>query len=310
MFRYFFRSEYIKVLFSSDYVFSVPCIGCDNLLDLMKYKKIKDLLIKNKILKPKNLLRPELCSYDELRLVHTDAYLKKLTDNQSLSEILKLDLGFMLFDSVMEYYRAVTGGTLLATAYALKWNIPCFNLGGGFHHAHPDKGEGFCLINDIAIAIEKFRKLKRAKKFMIIDLDFHQGNGNLLFYKDDPDVYTFSMHGDEWIEIKRPYNKDILLPENCGDEEYLSILKKELEETCIGFKPDIVYYIAGSDPYEKDTIGDMKITREGMLERNLYVYRQIVNKRTPLVVLAGGGYGPDSWEIYYDFLSYCLRHKI
>ena len=310
MLKRFFRSEYIKVLFSSDYVFSVPCIGCENLLDLMKYKNIKDKLIKEKILKPKNLLRPDLCSYEELRLVHKDSYLKKLTDNQYLSEILKLDLSFMIFDSVMEYYRAVAGGTLLATAYSLKWNIPCFNLGGGFHHAHPDKGEGFCLINDVAIAIEKFRKLKRAKNFMIIDLDFHQGNGNLLYFKDDPDVYTFSMHADEWVAIDRPQNKDILLPENCGDEEYLAILKKELDESCASFKPDVFYYIAGSDPYEKDTIGDMNISREGMLERNLYVYRKIMDKNIPLVVLAGGGYGPDSWEIYYDFISYSLRHKI
>jgi len=309
MLKRFFRSEYIKILFSSDYVFSVPCIGCDKLLDMMKYKGIKDKLIKEKILKPKNLLRPDLCTYDDLRLVHKESYLKKLTDNQYLSEILKFDLGFMLFDSVMEYYRAVTGGTLLASAYALKWNIPCFNLGGGFHHAHPEKGEGFCLVNDVAIAIQKFRKLKRAKKFMIIDLDFHQGNGNLLYFKDDPDVYTFSMHGDEWVAIDRPYNKDILLPENCGDEEYLSILKKELDETCLGFNPDVVYYIAGSDTYEKDSICDMNISREGMLERNLFVYRKIVCKNIPLIVLAGGGYGPDSWEVYYDFISYCLRNK-
>ncbi|MEJ2544807.1 MAG: histone deacetylase [Calditrichaceae bacterium] len=310
MLKSFLRSEYVKVLFSSDYVFSVPCIGCDNLLNLMKYKNIKDKLIKEKILKPKNLLRPDLCSYDELRLVHKDSYLKKLGDNQYISEILKLDLSFMIFDSVMEYYRAVVGGTLMATAYALKWNIPCFNLGGGFHHAHPDKGEGFCLINDVAIAIEKFRKLKRAQKFMIVDLDFHQGNGNLLYFKDDPNVYTFSMHGDEWVEIERPYNKDILLPDNCSDKEYISVLKKELEESFNGFKPDIVYYIAGSDPYEKDTIGDMNISREGMLERNLYVYRRVFEKNIPLVVLAGGGYGPDSWEIYYDFISYCLSNKI
>ena len=308
--RRLFRKEYIKVLFSSDYIFSIPCIGCDTLLDLMKYKNIKDQLIKEKILKPRNLLRPDLCSSDDLRLVHTDAYIKKLSDNQYLSEVLKLDLGTMVFDSVLEYYRAITGGTLLATAYALKWNIPCFNLGGGFHHAHPDKGEGFCLINDVAIAIEKFRELKRAKKFMIIDLDFHQGNGNLLYFKDDPDVFTFSIHADEWVAIERPQNKDILLPDNCPDEKYLSILEKELNDSFNSFKADVVFYIAGSDPYEKDTIGDLNISREGMLERNLFVYRKVTKSKIPLIVLAGGGYGPDSWEVYYDFLAYCLQNRI
>ena len=139
MLKRFFRSEYVKVLFSSDYVFSVPCMGCDSLLDLMKYRNIKDKLIKEKTLKPKNMLRPDMCSYDDLRLVHKDSYLKKLADNQHLSEILKLDLSFMIFDSVMEYYRAVTGGTLLGTAYALRWNIPCFNSVSYTHLTLPTK---------------------------------------------------------------------------------------------------------------------------------------------------------------------------
>ena len=304
-----FRRDFIKVIYSSDYLYTTPSVGDNALLDLSKYTKIKDMLIKDKSLHRYNLLRPDLCSYKDLRLVHTDAYLKSLQDPQVVSNYLKLDFGDMLFDSVLEYYRAVTGGTLLATAYSLKWNMPAFNLGGGFHHAHPDKGEGFCLVNDVAIAIEKFRNLKRGQKFIIIDLDYHQGNGNLLYFKDDNDVFTFSMHGESWVEINRPFNKDILLPKNCGDEEYLRILDKELGESCADFNPDAVFYIAGSDPYEKDTIGDSRLTREGMLKRNLLVYRMVRKANLPLIVLAGGGYGPDSWEVYYDFISYCLRNK-
>ncbi len=304
-----FRRDFIRVIYSSDYLYTPPTVADSSLLDLTKYSKIKDKLFEEKSLRRYNLLRPDLCSYDDLRLVHSDAYLDSLKDPQVVSQYLKIDVGDMLFDSVMEYYRAVTGGTLLATAYSLKWNMPAFNLGGGFHHAHPDRGEGFCLVNDVAVAIEKFRRLNRGKKFIIIDLDYHQGNGNLLYFKDDSDVFTFSMHGDSWVEIDRPFNKDILLPKNCGDDEYLRILDKELGETCADFKPDAVFFIAGSDTYEKDTIGDMKLTREGMLQRNLYVYRKVRKANRPLVVLSGGGYGPDSWEVYYDFISYCLRNK-
>lgn len=304
-----FRKDYIKVVYSSSYIYNPLSPGENSLFDLMKYNKIYEKLRQDKILRRHNLLRPEMCSYDDLKLVHTERYLKSLQDPQVIRDILKISVGGLFYDSVLEYYRAVTGGTLLASAYALKWNKPAFNLGGGFHHAHPDKGEGFCLINDVAIAIEKFRTLKRGHKFLIIDLDYHQGNGNLLYFKDDSEVYTFSIHADSWIEIDRPFNKDILLPRNCGDDVYLEVLEKELNESCQEFKPDAVYYIAGSDPYEKDTIGDMNLSREGMLKRNLIVYRKVRKASLPLIVLSGGGYGPESWEVYYDFISYCLQNK-
>ena len=304
-----FRRDHAKVVYSSTYIYNVLSAGDQHVFDLMKYKKIFDKLTREKILRRYHLLRPDACTYDDLRLVHTDSYLKSLQDTQVVENILKVKIGELLFDSVLEYYCAVTGGTLLATAYALRWIKPVFNLGGGFHHAHPDKGEGFCLINDVAIAIEKFRRLSRARKYMIIDLDYHQGNGNLLYFKDDCDVYTFSMHGDTWVEIDRPYNKDILVSKECGDEEYLTLLEEELDESCYSFKPDAVFFIAGSDTYEKDIIGDMQLSREGMLSRNLMVYRKVKKANLPLIILAGGGYGPDSWETYYDFIAYCLSNK-
>ncbi len=304
-----FKKEYAKVVFSADYIYGLPSAGEYQTFDMMKYKKIRDKLVDEKILNRRNILRPELCSYNELRLVHTEKYIRKLKDPHYISQLLKLDVVNIFYNSILEYYRAVTGGTLLATAYALRWNTPAFNLGGGYHHAHADKAEGFCVINDVAIAIQKFRKLHRANKFMIIDLDYHQGNGNLLIFKDDEQVYTFSMHADAWVDMKRKQNKDILLSRDCSDEAYLRILKEELDDSCTAFQPDAVFYIAGSDPYEKDTLADMQISREAMLNRNLYVYRKVRKANIPLVVLAGGGYGAESWEVYYDFIAYCLNNK-
>ncbi|MBD3224827.1 MAG: hypothetical protein GF313_08865 [Caldithrix sp.] len=305
----FFNRQYATIVFSSDYIYGLPSAGEHQTFDMMKYKKIRDGLIEKNLLHRRAVLRPELCSYDDLRLVHTDKYLKSIQDPQVVSRMLRLDLYNLFYNSILEYFRAVTGGTLLATAYALKWNTPVFNLGGGYHHAHPDRAEGFCLINDTAVAIEKFRKLKRIKKIMIIDLDYHQGNGNLLFYKDDQNVYTFSIHADEWIAIDRPQNKDILMPSECDDQLYLQTLERELNDSCLSFQPDIVYFIAGSDPYIKDALGDMNLTRQGMFKRNQFVYRKIRQKKLPLVILAGGGYGIDSWEVYYDFIAYAIKNK-
>jgi len=303
------RSKKPKIVYSSEYNYGLSSTGNYSAFDIKKYKRIYEKLLDERLLKKRDVLRPQMCSYEDLMLFHTEEYLKKIKNPQYINEILNLDTNDLIYNSVLEYYRSVTGGTLLATAYALKWNTAVFNLGGGFHHAHPDKAEGFCLLNDVAIAIEKFRYLHRAKKFIIIDLDYHQGNGNLLYFKDDRDVYTFSMHAETWVDMEIGQNKDILLPHDCDDELYLSILEKELTDSCMDFHPDAVFYIAGSDPYEKDTLADMNLTREGLLKRNLYVYHKVMERKIPLIVVAGGGYGRDSWEIYYDFIAHCLRYK-
>lgn len=307
--RNIFRRECAKVVFSSDYIYGLTSFDEQQTFDIMRFKKIRDKLVEEKLLKRKNILRPEFCTTDDLRLVHTEKYIRQIQDPQFVTRLLKIDEVNLFYNSVLEYYKAVTGGTLLSTAYALKWNLPVFNLGGGYHHAHPDRGEGFCLVNDVAIAIQKARSLRKGQKFMIIDLDYHQGNGNLLYFKDDEEVYTFSMHADTWVEIERTQNKDILLPFGCEDETYLKLLEDELNGACFDFQPDMVFYIAGSDTYKKDTLGDMNISREGMLKRNLFVYRKVRSKKIPMVVLAGGGYGTDSWEVYYDFIAYILRCK-
>lgn len=307
MIRRFFKKEHARIVYSSEYIYGLPSIGDFQTFDIMRFKKVRDKLVNEKQVRRHHILVPDMCSYEDLRLVHTEEYLTKIRDSQYAAKILKLDTVDLFSNSILEYFRAVTGGTLMATAFSLKWKVPVFNLGGGYHHAHPDRAEGFCLINDVAVAIEKFRKLQRGKKFMIIDLDYHQGNGNLLYFKDDPDVYTFSMHADAWVEIEREHNKDILLPSGCTDEEYLAIMEEELNNSCWEFQPDVVFYIAGSDVYEKDTIGDMMISREGMLKRNLFVCQKVRKRKLPLVIVAGGGYGQDSWEVYYDFIAACMR---
>ena len=298
-----------RIVYSSDYIYGLPAAGNYQTFDIMRFKKIRDQLVKNKLVKRRHILLPEMCSYEDLRLVHTEDYIQKIKDSQYAARVLNLDVMDLFSNPILEYFRAVTGGTLMAAAFSLKWNLPVFNLGGGYHHAHPDKGEGFCLVNDTAIAIEKFRRLQRVKKFMIVDLDYHQGNGNMLYFQNNPDVYTFSMHADTWEEIDKENNKDILLDSEITDAEYMQILENELLESCNSFRPDMVFYIAGSDIYEKDILGDMNVSREGVLARNMFVFNKVREMKLPLVILSGGGYGPDSWEVYYDFIEACMKNS-
>ena len=296
----------IGVVFSHEYNLSLLARDTHKSFDPMKYKKIRDLLVVKNLLSRKRILIPRYVSYKNLELVHTPAYLKKIRDPLYVANILNLEIPDPWDAYILEYFRVMTGGTLLATKYALDNNTVAFNLGGGFHHAHADKGAGYCLLNDVAVAIEKFRNMGKFERPMIVDLDYHEGDGNLVFYKDDPDVYTFSMHASDWVNIDKENNTDIVLPDQCDGIEYLNILKKELPLAWRKFKPDIVYYIAGSDTYEKDLIGDLNLTRIEMLERNMFVFNRISDGALPGVIVAGGGYGPDSWQIYYDFLERVL----
>jgi acetoin utilization deacetylase AcuC-like enzyme len=204
----------------------------------------------------------------------------------------------------------VSGGTVLAAEYALHKKGIVFNIGGGFHHAQPDQAAGFCLLNDVAIAIEKIRRKNGPSRIMIIDLDYHQGDGKLLIYKDDPSVFTFSMHAAKWMEEDSETNLDILISHQISGIQYLQILTEKLGPVFFSFDPQLVFYIAGSDPYEHDTLCDLNLTREEMLERNMYVLNFVRKKKIPLVVVAGGGYGPDSWKIYYDFIAKTLKGQV
>jgi acetoin utilization deacetylase AcuC-like enzyme len=211
---------------------------------------------------------------------------------------------------ILEFFRTVTGGTILAAEHVLKKGGIAFNLGGGFHHAQRDRAAGFCLINDVAIAIEKVRLKYDLSRILIIDLDYHQGDGNLEFFRENDDIFTFSMHATKWVEVEKNTNIDILLPHNISGKEYMDILKSNLEPVIDSFDPELVVYIAGSDPYEHDTLCDLNLSREEMLERNHYVANNMKGKKFPLVVVAGGGYGAESWKIYYDFIATTIQGKI
>ena len=254
----------------------------------------------------KKILRPHACTFKDINRVHSEKFIQYIKDPITVNQILKIEINSLWDNTVLQYFMAVTGGTIFAAYKALEFKAPVFNLGGGFHHAQPEKAEGFCLINDVAISIKRIRQKRRIKKILIIDLDYHQGNGNAIVFQDDPDVFTFSVHADHWIDEIGVANKDVLIQSGISNEDYLLLIHTEVEKVLEAFNPELIFYVAGSDTYEKDELTDMQINRETMLQRNMYVLDKSKELNIPIVIVPGGGYGKDSWEVYYDFLKAAL----
>ena len=298
-----FFSHSIKIAFSFDYYIGIATSNAYQSFDIMKYKKIRDRLIHEKVIKRKQILVPEMVSFEDLALVHTKDYLKSIRDPLKAAQFLRIGPVDPWDSYILEFFRTVTGGTLLAVDHVLKHGGLVFNLGGGFHHAKADRAAGFCLLNDVAVSIEKARLKHGIKKVLIIDLDYHQGDGNLTIYNEDEDIFIFSMHAAKWMESDKKNNLDILVQHDISGEEYMQILKDHLEPIIDTFSPELIIYIAGSDPYEHDTLCDLNLTREDLLERNLYVKNVVNIKKIPMTIVAGGGYGSESWKVYFDFIA-------
>ncbi len=305
----FFRRTKAYVVFSSEYLIGVSTYGDHHTFDILKYKRIRDKLIVKKLLKVKNILYPKPCDFSDIKKVHSIPYINKIKDPVYVNQALKIEINTLWDNSVLEYFKAVCGGTVHAALKAIELQKPVFNLGGGFHHAQPDKAEGFCLLNDIAIAIKVIKEKTNINNILIIDLDYHQGNGNALIFKEDPSVFTFSIHADMWLKEKAVSNLDILIESSISDNKYLESIEKNLNIVLEQINPGLIFYVAGSDPYIEDELADMQVSRAAMLKRNMFILGQARKIETPIVILPGGGYGHKSWEIYYDFISTSLKGK-
>ncbi|MBO6524502.1 MAG: histone deacetylase [Balneolaceae bacterium] len=188
--------------------------------------------------------------------------------------------------------RHAVQGTINAALMALQDGISG-NLAGGTHHAMSDHGEGFCVFNDVAVAIKVLQRAKWLNKVLVIDCDVHQGNGTAYIFRDDPSVFTFSIHGEKnYPFIKPPSDLDIGLPDKTGDSEYHKILISALDQIFTSFKPDLVFYLGGIDPLETDHFGRLSLTLKGLRERDRIVVETVTQKDIPLTLLLSGGYAP------------------
>ena len=261
----------------------------DNKFPIKKFGELAKALIKNKIVK--NFYIPEPCSVETLKEAHTEDYINKIK-NKTLDKNEIRKIGFPLVDSVVRRSFIATGGTVLATKLALNYGIAC-NTAGGSHHATSNEGAGFCVFNDVAVAAKYLTTRGLANRILIIDLDVHQGNGNSEIFKNDNQVFTFSMHAKVNYPAKKSVSDlDIELEENLEDREYIDILKKNLkylnqEEF------DFVFYIAGVDIHYNDRLGKLKISDNGIFERDELVIDNFFSNKIPICGVLGGGYNED-----------------
>ena len=255
---------------------------------ISKYPLLKDRLLAEHVLAAHDIVEPEPIDRETMALVHTPEYLDKL-ESSGLSALEQRKLGMPWSDTLWLRSRLACGGTLLAARMALHIGMAA-NLAGGTHHAFADHGEGFCVLNDVAIAIAKLRKESAFERALVVDLDVHQGNGTAAIFEDVEEVFTFSMHGERnYPTEKMRSNVDVGLEGGVSDAEYLRTLREHLPAVLDVAQPDMTFYIAGVDVAAGDRYGKLALSEEGIRLRDRYVI-ELVRSCGPLVIVLGGGY--------------------
>lgn len=251
---------------------------------------LRDRIVAEGVVAPDRVLDPAGATDEMLRLVHTADYVDRFVAGAlTASEVRRL--GFPWSSALVERSRRAVGGTVAAAHHALAHGT-AMNLAGGTHHAFPDHGEGFCVFNDVAIAIRLLQAEGLMRRAAVIDLDVHQGNGTHAIFAGDTDVYTFSMHGGRNYPFEKvPGTLDIELADGAGDEEYLSHLADSLPRALREAQPDLAFFLAGADPHEGDRLGRMTLTFTGLRRRDAMVLQSCREVGLPVAVVIAGGYG-------------------
>jgi acetoin utilization deacetylase AcuC-like enzyme len=254
-----------------------------------KYQLVHARILDVRIVNPDDVLEPEPASWDDLALVHTAGYLAGLRDGTLPEEkILQLELPWSR--EMVDGFRTMVGGTVLAARRAVEDRTIVAHIGGGLHHAFPDHGEGFCPFNDVAVAVRVLQRDGLVDRAAIVDLDVHHGNGTAFIFESEPRVFTFSMHQQHNYPMWKPRGSlDIGLADGTGDAAFLEQLERALPAV-MASAPQCLVYLAGADPYEQDQLGGLRLTRDGLRRRDRMVIETARRADVPLVVLLAGGY--------------------
>lgn len=285
----------MRVSYSPGYVAPLPD---GHIFPMRKFSGLYHNLLNNNIISERDVVLPTMADFSHLYASHTKQYSDGVwTGTLSKKEIRRMGLPWSKKLAIRS--RLAVQGTINASIMALQDGI-AGNLAGGTHHAMPDRGEGFCVFNDVAIAIKVLKQAKWVQKILIIDCDVHQGNGTAIIFNDDPDVYTFSIHGEKNYPFKKPPSTyDIALADNTEDKEYLITLDSALAKIFKDFNPDLVFYLAGIDPLATDHFGRLSLTLKGLQQREELVIESISKRDLPLVLLLSGGYAPTVQDTVY-----------
>ncbi|MBZ5618330.1 MAG: histone deacetylase [Acidobacteriia bacterium] len=254
-----------------------------------KYRWLHDRLIRTRFAAPEDFIEPSAATDDDLRLVHDPEWVAKLRSGTlTYQDILRLEIPYSR--QMVEAFWLAAGGTILAARLARESGVG-FNIGGGFHHAFPGHGEGFCAINDIAVAIRRLQRDGTIRRAMVVDCDVHHGNGTAAVFAGDPSVFTLSIHQyNNYPSEKPPSSLDIHLADGIGDGEYLHRLGNGYRAALTMFQPELVIYVAGADPYFEDQLGGLSLTFDGLKERDRLVIWTALTHRIPVAIVLAGGY--------------------
>lgn len=263
---------------------------------MLKYELIPNQLLYEGIISKQNLFEPNDCSEENILLTHDYNYWKNL-NQLKLTESEMRKIGFPLSAKLIEREITIMQGTIDCALYALQYGC-AMNIAGGTHHAFTNKGEGFCMLNDMAIAANYLLKNKLAERILIVDLDVHQGNGTAQIFQNNKNVFTFSMHGkNNYPFHKEKSDLDIELPDGINDDEYLLLLQNNLLEVFIKHEPDFVFYLCGVDILSTDKFGKLNISLAACKQRDVFVFELCKKHKVPVACAMGGGYSPKISDI-------------
>ncbi|MCO4100418.1 MAG: histone deacetylase [Gemmatimonas sp.] len=259
---------------------------------MAKYALLRESVLRERLVSPDRLHDPQRVDVNDLLRVHTPEYVSHIVHG-TLPPAEQRRIGLPWSEAFVERALRVVQGTIEASDAALKHGV-AMNLAGGTHHAFPDRGEGFCTFNDVAVAIRRLQALGKVRRVAVIDLDVHQGNGTHGCFAGDDTVYTFSMHGAKNFPFhKVPGTRDVELDDGTGDETYLALLQEHLPDVLREARPDLVVYLSGADPHEGDRLGRLKLTFDGLMARDRYVIGTCRDVGIPVCATMSGGYGHD-----------------
>jgi acetoin utilization deacetylase AcuC-like enzyme len=269
-----------------------------------KYKLIREKVIASGLAANDDFLRPQPASDEDILRVHTADWVNKLKNGTlTTSEVMMLEVPYSR--ELVQAFWLAAGGTILAAQSAMRDAFGC-NIGGGFHHAYPGHGEGFCAIHDVAVAIRRIQHEGAIRTAMVVDTDVHHGNGTAAIFKNDDSVFTLSIHQlNNYPSYKPASSLDLNMEDGVDDEEYLAALLPAVRHSLNQFQPDILFYVGGADPYREDQLGGLALTMNGLKARDLGVFEQARSRNIPVVTTFAGGYArrvEDTVQIHINTL--------
>lgn len=274
-----------------------------------KYGLLARRLVETGVVPPDGFLRPEPATRGQLELVHTAAYVSDLLAARHTQRTMRSEMP--IGPRIISAFVLAAGGTILACRTALRERTIAMNLGGGFHHAFPDWAEGFCYINDAAVGVRAALQDGPAERAMVVDCDLHQGNGTARIFRDDPRVFTFSIHQENLYPIKERSDLDVGLQDFCSGRAYCDRLQETVPPLLDEHKPQLIVYVAGADPYEGDLLGNLLLSMEDMRRRDDIVLGACARRGVPAAVVLAGGYSPDvgdTVDLHYGTACSVVEH--